>query len=126
MRKEIEDGTYRFEDDVRVETLPDCWYFHKHGMGKLIQTPEGTRIECRAYGEDTVIEKAPLDLYSMHIEYDYLGRGDCVDISTSDDSYWLYLTKRDAITKLSFATEEIYKLEREKHEFRRTEKAKKS
>ena len=126
VRKEIEDGTYRFEDDVRVETLPDCWYFHKHGMGKLIQTPEGTRIECRAYGEDTVIEKAPLDLYSMHIEYDYLGRGDCVDISTSDDSYWLYLTKRDAITKLSFATEEIYKLEREKHEFRRTEKAKES
>ena len=45
---------------------------------------------------------------SMHIEYDYLGRGDCVDISTLDDSYWCYLTKRDAITKLSFATEEIF------------------
>ena len=25
-----------------------------------------------------------------------------------DDSYWCYLTKRDAITKLSFATEEIF------------------
>ena len=95
-------------------------------MGKLIQTPEGTRIECRAYGEDTVVVNAPLDLYSMHIEYDYRGRGDCVDISTADDSYWLYLSKRDAITKLSFATEEIYKLEKSRHEFRRTEKAKKS
>lgn len=46
----------------------------------------------------------------MHIEYDYLGRGDCVDISTQDDSFWCYLSKRDAITKLSFATEEIYAL----------------
>ena len=109
VRREIEDGTYYFEDDVRVKTLPSWTKFYDHGMGKLIQTPEGTRIECKAYGEDTVVEKAPLDLYSMHVEYDYLGRGDCVDISTNDESYWLYTTKRDVVTKLSFATEEIYK-----------------
>ncbi|MBE6541266.1 MAG: hypothetical protein E7672_02335 [Ruminococcaceae bacterium] len=125
VRREIEDGTYRFEDTVRVETLPNSWKFHKHGEGKLIQTIEGTRIECRSYGKEKVIEKGPLDLYSMHIEYDYLGRGDCVDISTNDDSYWLYLSKRDAITKLSFATEEIYKLaeEKRKKSSRRAEKS---
>lgn len=37
-------------------------------------------------------------LESMHIEYDYLGRGDCIDISIPDDSFWCYLSKRDAIT----------------------------
>ena len=31
-----------------------------------------------------------------------------MDISTQDDSFCCYLAKRDAITKLSFATEEIY------------------
>lgn len=117
VRREIENGTYRFEDTVRVETLPGWRKFYKHGEGKLIQTPEGTRIECMAYGEPTVIVKSPLDLYSLHIEYDYLGRGDCVDISTADDSYWLYLTKIDAITKLSFATEEIYKSAAAKADF---------
>ncbi len=126
VRREIEEGTYYFEDDVRVETLPGWTRFYKHGMGKLIQTPAGTRIEGCIYGEDTVIEKAPLDLYSMHVEYDYLGRGDCVDISTNDDSYWLYLSKRDAVTKLSFATEEIYKIARASQKntrrSRRTEK----
>jgi hypothetical protein len=45
----------------------------------------------------------------MHIEYDYLGRGDCVDISIPDDSFWCYTTKRDVITKISFATEEMHK-----------------
>ena len=114
VRREIEEGTYYFEDTVRVETLPGWTKFYKHGEGRLIQTPEGTRIECKAYGEDTVVVKAPLDLYSVHIEYDYRGRGDCVDISTSDDSYWLYFSKRDVITKLSFATEEIYKLAKSK------------
>jgi len=110
VRREIEEGTYYFEDTVRIETLPGWTRFYKHGEGKLIQTPKGTRIECTAYGEPTVIEKSPLELYSVHIEYDYLGRGDCVDISTNDDSYWCYLSKRDAVTKFSFATEEIFKI----------------
>ena len=77
-------------------------------MGKLIQTPTETRIECNYYGKPYVLVKSALSLESMHIEYDYLGRGDCVDISIPDDSFWCYLSKRDAVTKLSFATEEIY------------------
>lgn len=110
VRKEIEDGAYYFEDDVRVETLPGALKFYKQGIGKLIQTPTETRVECNYYGEDYVLTRSALSLESMHIEYDYLGRGDCVDISIPDDSFWCYLTKRDAITKLSFATEEMHKL----------------
>lgn len=110
VRKEIEEGTYYFEDEVRVETLPNSRKFYKQGMGKLIQTPYETRIECNYYGEPYTLVKTGKSLESMHIEYDYLKRGDCVDISIPDDSFWCYLSKRDAITKLSFATEEIYKL----------------
>ena len=116
VRKEIEDGTYYFEDDVRVETLPGSRKFYKQGMGKLIQTPEETRVECSCYGEPYVLTRSAMSLESMHIEYDYLGRGDCVDISIPDDSFWCYLTKRDAITKISFATEEMHKLAMEKKE----------
>ena len=110
VREEIENGTYYFEDDVRVETLPGSLKFYKQGMGKLIQTPDETRIECHYYGEPYTLVRSAKNLESMHIEYDYLGRGDCVDISIPDDSFWCYLSKRDAVTKLSFATEEIYKL----------------
>lgn len=116
VRKEIEDGTYYFEDDVRIETLPGSWKFYKQGMGKLIQTPEETRVECNYYGEPYVLTRSAMSLESMHIEYDYLGRGDCVDISIPDDSFWCYLSKRDAITKISFATEEIHKLAMKKKE----------
>lgn len=116
VRKEIEDGTYYFEDEVRVETLPGSWKFYKQGMGKLIQTPEETRVECNYYGEPYVLTRSAMSLESMHIEYDYLGRGDCVDISIPEDSFWCYLTKRDAITKISFATEEMHKLAMRKKE----------
>ena len=110
VREEIENGTYYFEDEVRVETLPGSWKFYKQGMGKLIQTPEETRVECNYYGEPYVLKRSAKSLESIHIEYDYLGRGDCVDISIPKDSFWCYLTKRDAITKISFATEEMHKL----------------
>lgn len=110
VRKEIEEGTYYFEDTVRVETLPGSLKFYQQGEGKLIQTPTETRVECNYHGEPYVLSRSAMHLESMHIEYDYLGRGDCVDISIPDDSFWCYLSKRDAITKISFATEEMHKL----------------
>lgn len=109
VRKEIEEGTYYFEDDVRVETLPNSLRFYKQGMGKLIQTPKETIIKCNYYGEEYTLRKSARELESLHIEYDYLKKGDCVDISIPDDSFWCYVSKRDVITKLSFATEEIHK-----------------
>ncbi len=113
VRKEIEDGTYYFEDDVRVETLPNSLHFYKQGMGKLIQTCTETRVECNAYGEPYTLVRTAKNMDSMHIEYDYRKNGDCIDISVPDDSFWCYTTKRDVITKIAFATEEMHKLSKE-------------
>lgn len=109
VREEIRNGSYYFEDSVSVETLPGSKKFYKQGSGRLIQTPYETRLECNYYGKPYTLVRSAKHLESMHIEYDYLGRGDCVDISIPDDSFWCYLSKRDAITKISFATEEIHK-----------------
>ena len=116
VRKEIEEGTYYFEDTVQVETLPGSTKFYKQGEGKLIQTVNETRLECTYFGEPYEMVRSAKSLESMHIEYDYHKRGDCVDISIPDESFWCYLSKRDAITKLSFATEEIHKFAMKKQE----------
>lgn len=118
VREEVRNGTYRFEDEVDVHTLPNAKKFYHHGKGKLVQTPEGTVLDCIAYGQPTHVEWAATELESIHIEYDYPFNkklyknnvfGDCVDISTNDESYWLHpATKRTQLTKLSLATEEIY------------------
>ena len=118
VRKEVRSGKYRFEADVTVHTLPNAKKFYDQGMGKLVQTVEGTHLTCTAYGEPVDIHWAGTELESIHIEYDYPFRkekykhnifGDCVDISVNDDSYWLHpVGMRDQLTKISFATEEIY------------------
>ena len=126
VRERIRNGTYHFEDTVRVETLPNSLGFRKQGVGKLVQTPEGTTLTCTCYGEPTTIEKPGIALESMHIEYDYRGNGDCVDISIPDDSFWCYLTKKDVITQLAFATEEIHIYAKEKREQEKLARANKN
>lgn len=108
VRKEIEDGTYYFEDDIMLETLPNSWKYYKQGKGKLIQTPEGLTIKGTCYGEPFELHKSPMNQSSVHIEYDFHGKGDCIDIAVPDENYWCYVSKRDVITKFSFATEEIF------------------
>ena len=109
VRKEIEEGTYLFEDEVRIDTLPNAKGFRHQPNGTLRQDCTGTTITGTAYGETFTLHKDPAELDSMHVEYDYHGWGDCVDISVQHESYWCYpVNKRDQITKISIATEELH------------------
>ena len=121
VRKEIRDGTYYFEDDVVVETLPNAKRFYPQGKGKLVQTPEGTTLTCESvYGEPLQVEWKALNLDSLHVEFDYkksrTAKGDCVDLSVPEDSYWCYVSKKDALVKLAYATEEMHFFAKEKAE----------
>lgn len=125
VKAEVRSGKYRYEGEVEVHTLPNAKAFEHHGKGKLVQTADGTILEGNIYGKPTRIEWKAAELESVHVEYDYpffkrwKNRhhflGDCVDISTNDDSFWLHpATQRDQLTKLSIATEEIHFLALEK------------
>lgn len=109
--KEIASGNYYFEDEVEVDTLPGAKGFYHHGTGNFYHSLDGFRLECNAYGEKTVEVWDGIDTDGLHIEYNYKGKGDVIDISTQNESYWLYpKTKRDCITKLSLAADEIYRI----------------
>ena len=115
VRKEILDKTYYFEDEVHIESLPNADGYIPLGKGKLIHDLNGFRLEGDELGQKLVLEKPPLSMYSLHIEYDYFKKGDCIDLSTINDTYYIYpLTKNDCVTKLHFAVEELYKIEKEK------------
>lgn len=119
VRKEILAGKYYFEDAVDVHSLPRCMKFEHLGEAKLIHSPEtGFVIEGRYRGQDYRVERPPLGMYGVHIEYDYcyIKPFDCVDISTDKDSFYCYPTKQNVVTKLSLATEEIYKIQKAKQD----------
>ncbi|MGD9679452.1 MAG: hypothetical protein AB7V16_14015 [Vulcanibacillus sp.] len=119
VKKEIEDGSYYFEDEVYVDSLPNSKGYIRLGTATLKHDMNGFHVEGDFDGEHFELHKDPLSLYSLHIEYDYLGKGhDCIDLSTLNDTYYLYpIYKENVVTKLHFATEELYKIKiKEKRE----------
>ena len=113
VRKEVEAGTYYFESEVHVDALPNADKFLHLGKAKLIHDMDGFHLEGYYKEND---EHYKLDIpssttYSVHIEYEYLGQfGDCVDLNTLDDTLYIYPEcEKFAVTKISLATEEIYK-----------------
>ena len=113
VRRQVENGSYHFEDKVDVYSLPRCWRFLHLGDATLTHdVNDGFVLTGHYRGKDYKIERKPLGQIGLHIEYDYcyIKPFDCVDISTDKDSFYCFPTKQNVVTKLSFATEEIYRL----------------
>ena len=111
VKKQIDEGTYFFEDEVEVFSLPRVYRYIPLGKAKLIHDPEkGFVLEGHYRGERYYINRQPAQTNSLHVEYDFtpLKGKDYVDISTENDSFYCRPTKQNVITKLAFATEELY------------------
>jgi len=116
VRKEVEAGTYRAELPCHVNSLPNAKKYIPIGKGTLVHDMNGFRVSGSGKYGDFFLERAANDLYSCHIEYEYLGKyGDCIDLNTLDDTFYIYPEGRDfAVTKMALATEELFDYEKRK------------
>ena len=115
VRGQIERGEYSFSDTVDVYSLPRCWRFEHLGKAKLRHDiVEGFVLEGEYNGSPYRVQRVPAGLNSLHVEYDYcyIKPLDCIDISTDNDSFYCYPTKENVVTKLAFATEELYQMKK--------------
>jgi len=111
VRHQIIADEYRTETAVYVDILQNESGFYRLGTGKLIHDANGFDLTCIFDGQPFSVKKGPLENYSVHIEYNYFGRGDGVSISTLHDTYYLYAVDQSiSVTKIHFAVEELYKI----------------
>ena len=110
VKKEVLDGTYHFEDDVRVEKLLGAGIGFAPQEGNYHLThdiKEGFIIKGK--DNDFIYKRSSLQSYAIHIEYNYEDRGAFLELADSHDTYFIYpLTKADHLTKIHFAVEHIY------------------
>ena len=110
VRKEVENGTYHFEDEVRVEKLigAKVGFVPQEGKYHLVHDINDG-ITVKGVDNDFEYHRSSLQSFAIHIEYNYLGRGAFLDLATATDSWFVYpLTKPLYITKVHFAVECIY------------------
>lgn len=111
VKEQVLNNTYEFSDEVDVYSLPRTNGVMHLGKAKVKHTvDEGFVLEGFYNNKEYRIIRSPLQSNSLHIEYDYchIKPYDCFDITTEDDCYFCYPTKQNVVTKLGFATEEIY------------------
>ena len=112
VRAEVEAGTYSSGDlEVHVDSLPNAKKFVRLGNGTMRHDMTGFHVSgTDDEGNPFSMEIAAQTQYSVHIEYEYLGKfGDCVDLNTLEDTWYTYPHGRDfAVTKMALATEELY------------------
>ncbi|MBO4410723.1 MAG: hypothetical protein IKY02_02890 [Lachnospiraceae bacterium] len=112
VRKEVEAGTYSTgELPVHVDSLPNAKKYIPIGKGTMVHDMDGFRVRVTdEKGETRTMEIKASTQYSVHVEYEYLGKyGDCVDLNTLTDTWYTYPENEDfSVTKMSLATEEIY------------------
>ena len=118
VRKEVEEGRYRFEDVARLERLVNGKVgFSTIGEVKLVHDENGFTMSGDILDGRFEFNRSVASMRSVHIEYDFKGRGDAIDLCTLEDTYFVFpLTARNVLTKLHFATEELHKLEMSKKE----------
>ena len=105
--EEIQKGTYYFEDTVRVEIPARGEKSGQQGIAHFSQTARETRLLCSYDGEEYTMIRTGKTLEKLKIAYDYLGKGDCFEFPSNDGILRCYPAKRDVVTKLAYATEEI-------------------
>lgn len=112
VHREIEEGRYSLDVSVHVEALPNAVNFIDCGDGRLLHNENGFFLTFKDYGdtEEKTLSFPPLSTLSVHTEYDYRNMGQCITLSTLDNTYFLF-PKGEGFnaTKIQFAAEYLYK-----------------
>lgn len=110
VKREIQKQSYCSASKVRIVALPGAKGFIELGAGYVRHDCTGYRLEYQEGGEGRILAVSPIEMTSVHTEYNYRGKwGECITLSTLENTYFLY--PEDPcfnVTKVQFATEELY------------------
>lgn len=113
VKQEIDEHKYHLDCKVRIESLPNAINFIDCGKGHLTHGEDGYSLTFTDYEEKEpkTLTFKPNAMFSVHTEYDYRGKGQCITLSTLDNTYFLFpLEQGFNATKIQFATEYLYQL----------------
>jgi len=110
VKKEVREGRYHFEDDVRVVDFysSKAGFIHV-GDSHVVHDENGFTFKGVVNEQPFELNKSVSDMYSVHVEFDFLNKGDAFDIAVDNTTYFMYLKNaKNYLTKMHFATEELY------------------
>ena len=110
VRKQLENGTYRLEKDVRIAMLVDTKALYFVGEGTLTHDENGFSLTgCDGKLQYT---QGPLTCHTLNADYYWYEIGDVICIGNKDALYYCFPKEGDVVTKTRLAAEELYKMKK--------------
>lgn len=113
VRKELEDGTYCLDTQVDIGVLRDYSAIYMVGQGTLHHDVEGFKLSgCE---EKLEYAQGPLANYGLYADYFWYEIGDVISIGNAEMLYYCFpKDKTVPVAKARLATEELYKMKKER------------
>lgn len=118
--EEVKNGSYYFEDMVRLDELVNCSKgFVTQGFVKMVHDYNGITLSSEDPNFKFYLNKPIASMASCHIEYNFKKRGvkkpgDAIDIATIENTWFVFpQTANNCLTKIHFAVEELYKYQKD-------------
>lgn len=113
VKKELLDGTYKLDTDVEIHMMVNTDCIYDVGLGHLTHTTEGFHLTgCN--GKLDYSQK-PISSYSLYSDYYWYEIGDMICIGGNDALYYCFPKgEGDIVAKTRLATEELYKITKER------------
>ena len=112
VRQEILEGTYLLDCDVDIAMQVDYKAIYKVGEGHLVHNNNGfTLIACDGKLNYTQL---PQSAYSLYADYYWYEMADVICIGDTEVHYFCFPKNGAPVAKIRLATEEMYKLFKEK------------
>ncbi len=112
VRQEILEGTYQLDTDVDIVMQVDYKTFYRVGEGHLLHNNVGfTLTGCDGKLHYT---QKPQVSYSLYCDYYWYEIDDVIGIGDREVHYFLFPKNKAPVAKVRLATEEMYKLFKEK------------
>ncbi len=113
VKEEIAEERYRLEVPVDICVLTDSESIYRVGEGTLVHDREGFHLT--GCGGKLEYNQKPLASYSLYSDYFWYELGDVICIGNMKVLYYCFpKTEKDIVAKTRLATEEMYKLVKEK------------
>ena len=112
VRQELESGTYRLDQEVDIGVMVNFKAIYMVGSGRLTHTNEGfSLVGCDGRLQ---YEQGPLTCYSLYADYYWYEIGDVICIGNNDVLYYCFPKGGDVVAKTRIATEELYKMKKQR------------
>ena len=111
MRKQLQEGTYKLDVDVKIGMMVNLDAIYMVGDGHLTHDNEGFHLT----GCDGKLDysQGPLACYGLYADYYWYEIGDMICIGNNDVLYYCFPQNcGDVVAKTRLATEELYKMKK--------------